>query len=126
MIQLGKGLLHWKPLPIDFEKCHFGKLFLSDIYSFASSAPKFFFGKFGAATAPKIWINPTQNGGPIQQHKFQHSSSIRKCIKIKGIESTFGGLCPPLLPEGGPYFKNSKKPHTEKRWSHLTPKISAL
>ena len=31
----GKGLLHWKALQIEFEKCHFGKQLLSEIYSLA-------------------------------------------------------------------------------------------
>ena len=48
--------------------------------------------------------------------KFQHSSSVIKCLKIGGTDSAFGGLKPPLKGVGGLNFKNSKKPHTEQ-WS---------
>ena len=72
-----------------------------------------------------------QKGCPNPHRKFQHSSSIRKCLKNSGNDSTSGGLKPSTPPSpiprgvGGLNFKNSKKPHTE-RWSHTTPKISAL
>ena len=58
----------------------------------------------------------TQNGGSNPHLKFQHSSSIIKCLKIGGTESAFGGLKPPLRSVGGLNFKISKKPHTEQ-WS---------
>ena len=63
--------------------------------------------KFGKA--------PIENGGSIAHRKFQHSSSIIKCLKIGGTNLSFGES----------NFKNSKKPHTEP-WSKPTPKISAL
>ena len=34
----------------------------------------------------KIRKRPIQNGGPIAHRTFQHSSSIRKCLKIGGTE----------------------------------------
>jgi len=39
-------LLHWKALQIDLEKCHFGKLLLSDIYSLGSGAAQVFIWPF--------------------------------------------------------------------------------
>ena len=35
-----------------------------------------------------------QNGGPNTHRKFQHSNSIRKGLKIKGTNSSFGVLKP--------------------------------
>ena len=36
-----------------------------------------------------------QNGGTNPQRKFQYSSSIMKCLKIGGTDSTFGGFKAP-------------------------------
>ena len=49
--------LHWKALQIDFEKCHFGKLLLADIYSLAALVffgEFFFVGKIGATAAVAV------------------------------------------------------------------------
>ena len=34
----------------------------------------------------RIWKNPIQYGDPNPHRKFQHSNSIRRCLKIKGNE----------------------------------------
>ena len=42
----------------------------------------------------KILRSLVQISGPNPHRKFPHSSSIRKCLKIGGTDSTFGRLIP--------------------------------
>jgi len=62
-IHSGKGLLHWKALQIDFEKCHFGKRLLSDIYSLATAQPKSSLGLFR-----EIWGGDRYRGHSINDY----------------------------------------------------------
>ena len=64
----------------------------------------------------KIRKGVIQNGCPNPHRKFQHSSSIRKSLKIGGTDSTFGLVVGPPRGGRGSDFKNSKVPHTY-RWS---------
>ena len=57
----GKGFLHWKSFHIDFEKCHFGKLLLSDIYSHAIGAIQVFLEKIRMGTAIALVRTITSN-----------------------------------------------------------------
>ena len=50
--------------------------------------------EFEFAPISKIRKSLIQNGGPSPHRKCQHSSSIRKCLKTGGTDSTFGGLGP--------------------------------
>ena len=52
-------------------------------------------GGLKGALNSKIERSLIQNGDPNPHRKFQHSSSIKKYVKIRGIESTFRGLKPP-------------------------------
>ena len=68
-----------------------------------------------------------KNGGPNSKKKFQHSSSIRKCSKSGGTNSTFGGVNPPQGGRGT-RFEKIEKTNTEW-WSQAQPtpkKNSAL
>ena len=72
----------------------------------------------------KIQKSPIQNGGPIRSNPlptFQHSNSIRKCLKIGDF---WGGFRPPHRGWGTQFKKIEKKPYTEC-WSKPTAKISA-
>ena len=44
-------------------------------------------------------------GGPNPHQTIQHSSSIKKCLKIRGTDSTFGGF---KAPQGGQGYSISK------------------
>ena len=83
---------------------------------------KFFLGAPRGAKEPdlnnrKVHI---QNCGLNLNPKFQHSSPIKKCLKI----GDFWGFRTPKLGRG-PNLKNlKKKPHTQ-RWSEPTATISA-
>ena len=68
--------------------------------------------------------NLIKKGGRNPHREFQHSSSIRKCLKIGGTDSTSGVVLVPPRGGGGSDFKNSKNSHTY-RWSEPTLKISA-
>ena len=50
----GKRLLHWQALQKDFEKCHFRKRLLSDVYFSPAVPAKCFFEKIEAAAAAAV------------------------------------------------------------------------
>ena len=56
----------------------------------------------------KNWASPIQKGGPNPNPKFQHSSSIRKCLQIGGNYLTFGESKDPRGGQGGPISKIRK------------------
>ena len=47
---------------------------------------------FQGAPISKNQKSLIQNGGPNTHPKFQHSSSIRKCLKMGGTDLTFRGV----------------------------------
>ena len=65
----------------------------------------------------KIRKSLIRKGGPNTNQKFQHSSSIRKCLKEGETDSAFGVVLGPPRTD----FKNSKKKN-----SQTTPKISTF
>ena len=55
----------------------------------------------------KIRKSLIKNGGPNPHPKFQHSSLIRKYLKIRGKDSIFGGpYNPPQRRKADPIYKN--------------------
>ena len=67
------------------------------------------------------------NGGPIAHRKFQHSSAIRKCLKIEGTDLTFGDVEPPSpTPRGGEGQDLRKKSSWKTVNGEPIQKISAL
>ena len=60
----------------------------------------------------------------VPHQKFQHSSSIRKCLQIGGIDSTFWGVKGPPRVAKGPNFKireslvHNDVPNIHRKFQH--------
>jgi len=73
-------------------------------------------GSFRGPQFQKFKKPRIQKDGPNTHPKFQHSSSITKCLKIRGKIRLLGGFKGPRGFQGTPISKIQKTPHT-KRWS---------